>query len=190
VETDRVVLFLHLLSLFVLIVAITLAGLSYSRVRAAQSAADGMPWVTLAAQTAWLFPLCILGLFASGAYLTSDVWTWSTPWIDASIVGLALVTVQGPLVAGPATKELDRALREHDPGPLDDHVRRLVRAPALWFIVCGNPAIVLAVAWVMTVKPGTAGSIAAIVVGYAVGAAATVLLTRPQAEATASAEPR
>ena len=69
------------------------------------------------------------------------------------------------------TSQLARAVREHAPGPLGEHVRSLAHAPALWFIVCGNPAIVLAIVWNMTVKPGTAGAIGAVVAGYAVGVA-------------------
>jgi hypothetical protein len=60
------------------------------------------------------------------------------------------------------------------PGPLGDHVLSLTRAPALWFVVCGNPAIVLAIVWNMTVKPNTAGAISAVVVGYAVGVVAAL----------------
>jgi hypothetical protein len=111
------------------------------------------------------------------AYLTSDTSTWSTPWIDVSIAGLALVTVQGPLVAGPRAKLLRRALDENAVGPLDERARRLTRDPALWIVILANPGIVLGITWDMTVKPGTAGAIAAVLAGYAVGAVAARPLT-------------
>jgi Predicted integral membrane protein (DUF2269) len=188
VDTYRIVLFVHLLALLVLTGAISVIGVSYFRLRAAQSLQDAVPWAALAGRTGWLFPVSIIGLFASGAYLTNDSWTWSTPWIDVSIAGIVLIAAQGPSVAGPATKQLDRALREHGPGPLDERTLRLARAPALWFVVLVNPAIVLAIIWVMTVKPGAAGAIAAIVVGYAAGAGATVLLSRHQVPGAATLE--
>ena len=165
----RAVLFLHLVALAVLVGAIALVGVSYVRLRAARSLEEAAPWTTLADQTAILFPFAILGLFASGAYLTSDHWSWSTPWIDVSIVALVLVAVQGPLVASRTTSRLARAVRDHASGPLDKDVQSLAHAPALWFVVCGNAAIVLAIVWNMTVKPGTAGAIGAVVAGYAVG---------------------
>ena len=171
----RAVLFLHLVALAVLVGAIALVGVSYVRLRAARSLEEATPWTTLADQTAILFPFAILGLFASGAYLTSDRWSWSTPWIDVSIVALVLVAVQGPLVAGRTTSRLARAVRDHAPGPLDEDVQSLAHAPALWFVVCGNAAIVLAIVWNMTVKPGTAGAIGAVVAGYAVGFVAAML---------------
>jgi hypothetical protein len=175
VDSYRVVLFLHLVALAVLVGAITLVGVSYMRLRAARSVEQATPWTTLAEQITILFPVAILGLFASGAYLTSDRWSWSTPWVYVSIAALVLVAVQGPLVAGRTTSQLARAVREHAPGPLGEDVRRLAHAPALWFVVCGNAAIVLAIVWNMTVKPGTAGAIGAVVAGYAVGVLAALL---------------
>ena len=173
-DSYRVVLFLHLVALAVLVGAITLVGVSYTRLRAARSVEQATPWTTLADTTTILFPFAILGLLASGAYLTHDRWSWSTPWIYVSIVALVLVAVQGPLVAGRTTSQLARAVREHAPGPLGEDVRSLAHAPALWFVVCGNAAIVLAIVWNMTVKPGTAGAIGAVVAGYAVGVAAAM----------------
>ena len=105
-DSYRVVLFLHLVALAVLVGAITLVGASYMRLRAARSLEQAATWTTLAGQTTILFPVAILGLFASGAYLTSDRWSWSTPWIDVSIVALVLLAVQGPLLAGRTTSQL------------------------------------------------------------------------------------
>jgi hypothetical protein len=171
------VLCLHLLSLFVLVGAITLVGVSYYKLRAAQSLADAAPWPTLADQTGWAFPLAIVGLVASGAYLTSDAWTWSTSWIDVSLIGLAVVTAQGPLIAGPRAKALKQALDENRPGPLDQRTRRLTRDRALWVVMLANPGVVLGITWNMTTKPGTGEAIAAILAGYALGIAAALPLT-------------
>lgn len=173
-----IVVFLHLIALAVLVGAIVLVGVSYVRLRAARSLEEAAPWVTLADQTTVVFPVSIIGLFASGAYLTSDRWSWSTHWVDVSIAALVLVAVQGPLIAGRTTSQLARAVREHAPGPLGENVRSLARTPALWFVVCGNPAIVLAIVWNMTVKPNTAGAIGAVVVGYAVGVVAALFARR------------
>src|SRR5690348_1807122 len=71
-----VVLFLHLLSLFALVGAITVAGVCYFRIRSAESLREAAQWGRLADQTGWVFPVAILGLLASGAYLTTDRWDW------------------------------------------------------------------------------------------------------------------
>jgi hypothetical protein len=50
-----------------------------------------------------------------------------------------------------------------------------------------NLCVVFGIVWNMTQKPGTAGAIAAVVVGYAVGAAAAMLVTRAGASTTEEA---
>jgi hypothetical protein len=44
-----------------------------------------------------------------------------------------------------------------------------------------NPGIVLGVVWVMTQKSGTAAAVAAVVVGYALGAVTALQLAKPAA---------
>jgi NADH:ubiquinone oxidoreductase subunit 3 (subunit A) len=169
-DTYHVVLYLHFLSLFLGVGGAAVIGVCLFRLRAAQTLADAAPFGMLAGQTERVFPVAILGLFATGAYMTSDVWTWSTSWIEVSMVGLVLVALQGPLLAGRRAHALKQALMENGPGPLGERARRLTRDPILWIVTFVNPAIVFAIAWNMTEKPGTAGSIASVVVAYAVGA--------------------
>lgn len=174
-----IALYLHFLSLFGLIGAITMVGLCYFRLRAAESFGEAAQWAGLAERVGWAFPVAILGLVASGAYLTTERWTWSSPWIVVSIAGLILDTVQGPLVAGPRAKALMEALNtDAATGILDSRVRKLAHDRVLWVVLLANPGIVLAIAWNMTVKPGTAEAIAAILVGYGLGAASALLLTK------------
>jgi hypothetical protein len=53
-----------------------------------------------------------------------------------------------------------------------------------------NLGVVFGVVWNMTQKPGLGGSIAAVVVGYAVGAALALVVTRsPHEELAPSREP-
>jgi hypothetical protein len=96
-----------------------------------------------------------------------------------SIGGLILDTVQGPLVAGPRAKALKQALDGNArTGLLDQHARTLARDRVLWIILLANPGIVLAITWNMTVKPGAAGAVAAILFGYGFGAAIALLVTK------------
>jgi hypothetical protein len=52
---------------------------------------------------------------------------------------------------------------------------------ALWIVSFANPGIVLGVVWVMTQKPGAAGAIAAVVVGYVIGTLAAIQFGKPAA---------
>jgi hypothetical protein len=182
-DTYRTVLYLHLIFLLLGIGAAAVIGTCLFHLRAAGTLADAAPWGMLAGKTERVFPVAILGLFATGAYLTSDLWTWDTRWIDVSIAALVVIALQGPVVAGRRAKALEHALKENGPGPLGDAARRMTRDTALWIITFANPGIVLGIMWNMTQKPGTVEAIAAVVIGYAVGAALAFPFTRADAVA-------
>ena len=182
-DTYRTVLYLHFLSLLIGFGAAAVIGTCLFHLRAAGTLADAVPWGMLAGKTERVFPVAIIGLFASGAYLTSDLWTWDTRWIDVSIAALVVIALQGPVVAGRRAKALEHALKENGPGPLGDAARRMTRDTALWIITFANPGIVLGIMWNMTQKPGTVEAIAAVVIGYAVGAAVAFPFTRADAVA-------
>jgi hypothetical protein len=177
-DTYRTVLFLHLIFLMLGFAAAAVVGVCLFRLRAAETLADAAPWGMLAGKTERVFPVAIIGLFATGAYLTSDLWTWDTRWIDVSIAALVILAVQGPVIAGRRAKALEHALQANGPGPLGDAARRMTRDPALWMITFANPGIVLGVMWNMTQKPGTVEAIAAVAIGYAVGAALVFPFTK------------
>jgi hypothetical protein len=180
-DTYHVVLYIHLVSLMIGFGAASVIVVCLFKLRSAQTVADAVPWGMLAGQTERVFPIAILGLFGSGAYMTSKVWTWSTGWIDVAIVVLVLLAVQGAGIAGRRAHALSHALQENGPGPLGATARQLTRDRALWVISFANPGMVLGVMWAMTEKPGTGITIVAVVVGYVVGAALALHFSRAPA---------
>lgn len=186
-DTYHVVLYLHLLSLFIGIGAASVLAVCTFHLRTAQTLADALPWGTVASKLGRVFPIAIIGLFATGAYMTSDIWTWDTSWIYVSIVGLAVVTFQGPFVAERAGHRLGVALQENGPGPLGEHARRMTRQRGLWIPEYTNLALVLGIVWNMTQKPGTASAVATLVIAYAVGVAVALWFSRAPSDAAAPA---
>lgn len=178
-DAYRIVLVLHLVSVLVMLAGIAAFGVSYAKLRSAESLAEAAPWASLAARTGWLFPVAIAGLLASGAYLTADRWAWSSAWISVSAAGLVVVALQGPIVAGPRSATLAQALERNGPGPLGTAARRAACDRALWLVMLANPGVVLAIAWNMVAKPGAAGAIAAVAAGAAIGASPAWALSRP-----------
>ena len=188
-DTYHVMLYIHLLSLLVGFSAGMIETVCLFRLRAADTLEAAAPWRQLAGQIEKAFPVAILGLFGTGAYMTSDVWTWSTSWIVLPIVGLAILSFQGPFIAGRRGHAVKAALMANGPGPLGDDAQRLTRDRALWTATMTNEALVLGVIWVMTEKPGWGGAVAALAVAYAVGLVLAARLTRaPAAEAGVAAE--
>jgi hypothetical protein len=189
-DTYQVVLYVHLLALFIGIGAASVLVVCLFQLRAATTLADALPWGIVAGKTERAFPVAVVGLFGTGAYMTSHSWTWSTGWIDVSIAGLVLVALQGPLMGGRAGKKLERALHDNGPGPLGKRARRMTRHPGLWIAEFTNVGVVFGIVWNMTQKPGVAGAIAAVVGGYAVGAVVAMrLIKAPADELAAVSEP-
>ncbi|HKU56724.1 MAG TPA: hypothetical protein VJP41_06865 [Gaiellaceae bacterium] len=189
-DTYHVILYVHLLSLFVGIGAGSVLLTCLFQLRAARSVQAAAPWGIVSSKVAKLFPVAILGLFLTGAYMTHKFWTWSTPWIDVAIAVLVLLGVQGGGIAEHTAKKLQAAMMANGPGPLGAEARRLTLHPGLWVVELSNLGLVFGVVWNMTEKPGWGGSLASVVVGYAVGAGLALLLRRaPQEELAAAAGP-
>jgi hypothetical protein len=190
VDTYHVVLYLHLLALFVGIGAGSVLLVCLFQLRNAQTLEEAAPWGRVAGKTGRAFPIAILGLFGTGAYMTSEVWTWSTSWIEVSIAGLVVLALQGPLVGERTAKKLGRALHANGPGPLREDARRMTRHPGLWVSEFSNFGVVFGVVWNMTQKPGTGAAVAAVLGGYAVGALLALPFTSaPTRELASASEP-
>ena len=189
-DTYHVVLYIHLLALFVGIGAGSVLLTCLFQLRAARTLEQGAPWGMVTGKVGKLFPIAIVGLFGSGAYMTSHFWTWGTSWIVVGIAGLAVLTAQGAGIAEHTAKKLQAAMRANGPGPLGPEARRMALHPGLWVVEFSNLGLVLGIVWCMTEKPGYGGSLAAVLVGYVVGAVLALLASRaPQDELAAATEP-
>ena len=189
-NTYHYVLYVHLLALFVGIGAGSVLLACLLQLRAARTVEQAGPWGMMAGKMGKLFPIAIIGLFATGAYMTStsvSPWSWSTRWIDVGIAALVVLTVQGAGIAERTGHKLGAALQANGPGPLGPEARRMTLHPGLWVVEFSNLGIVFGVVWNMTLKPGLGESIAAVLIGYAVGAGLALLLTRSGQEELASA---
>ena len=189
-NTYHYVLYVHLLSLLVGIGAGSVLLACLFQLRAARTVEQAVPWGIVSGKVARLFPVAILGLYGSGAYLTSETtfpWSWSTRWVDVAIAGLAVVTAQGAGIAERTAKKLEAALHANGPGPLGAEARRMTLHPGLWVTELSNLGLVLGIVWIMTEKPGLGGSLAAVLGGYVVGAVLALLITRSAQEELAPA---
>lgn len=185
-DTYHVVLYFHLFFLFVGIGAGSVLLTCLLQLRAARTLEQAVPWGTVSGQVAKLFPVAIIGLFGTGAYMTSHFWTWSTGWIDVAIVALVVLGVQGAGIAERTAHKLKAALFVNGPGPLGPEARRMALHPGLWVVELSNLGIVFGVVWNMTEKPGWGESIAAVLIGYGVGGVLALLLTRSSKEELAA----
>ena len=192
-NTYHYVLYVHLLSLFIGIGAGSVILACLLQLRAARTVEQAAPWGMIAGKLGKFFPVAIIGLFATGAYMTStsvSPWSWSTRWIDVAIAALVVLTIQGVGIAERTGHKLGAALQANGPGPLGPEARRMTLHPGLWVVEFSNLGIVFGVVWNMTLKPGLGESLAAVLIGYGVGAVLALLITRSaQEELGAVGEP-
>jgi hypothetical protein len=184
-NTYHYVLYVHLLALFVGIGAASVLLACLFQLRAARTLEQAGPWGMMAGKVGKFFPIAIIGLFGTGAYMTSETtfpWTWSTSWIEVGVAALVVLTAQGVGIAERTGHKLAAALQSNGPGPLGPEARRMALHPGLWVVEFSNIGIVFGVVWNMTEKPGLGESIAAVLVGYAVGAVLALLVTRSAQE--------
>ena len=101
-NTYHYVLYVHLLSLFVGIGAGSVLLACLFQLRAARTVEQAGPWGMMAGKVGKFFPIAILGLFGTGAYMTSETtfpWSWSTAWIQVGIAALVVLLLQGAGIA-------------------------------------------------------------------------------------------
>lgn len=184
-----IALFLHLLALLAAIGASAVIALAMHRIRAARVAGEALQWLGTCKAVANVFPVALLTLLASGAYMVHRAWSWDAGWIWAGLAGVVFLGAAGDRLEGGRAKRIAQALAADPAAPLQGRLAELVRDPVWWTAATVNHAVALAVVFVMATKPGLGGSVAALVVAVAVGAAVAVPLRRPAAadEARAAA---
>lgn len=155
-----VVLFLHLAALLGAIGTAGIAHFGEAQLRAADSVAAARPWAALVDRVAKVFPLALLVLLASGAYLVQHGWAWGAGWIDAGLIGVALLMVNGAAVVGSRNRALKRALAAAGDGPVSPSLLELTRAHVGGIASWANTGLAVGVVFVMTTKPSLASSLA------------------------------
>lgn len=166
-----VVLFLHFTFLILAMGASGVLMLASLQIRNAVEIGEIARWGGFIHKVVPLFPVAAIGLFATGAYMTSDRWSWSTSWIVAAIIGLVMIVVSGEVVDGGRGRALERELKANG---MTERARRLRRDPIGWSAKMTTNALVFAVVFVMSTKPGAAGASAALVVAVLTGVATGV----------------
>jgi hypothetical protein len=172
-----VVLFLHLCALLGAIGTATLLHFAESRLRAADDVAAIRTWAHLIEKGARVFPVALLVLLATGAYLVHRSWAWGAGWIVAALVGVGILFLMGAGVIGGRSRALHRELRNVD-GAVSAHLMHLARDHAAGIASWSNTGLALGIVFVMTTKPGLGASFVSLAVAAALGIAVGLFLRR------------
>jgi len=123
----RLVLFLHLSALLGAIATSAVLHFAETRLRAADTTAAVRTWAGLIDKGARVFPLVLLVLLGTGAYLVDRSWTWSSGWVVAGLVGVGVPFIVGAGVVGGRSRALRRALTGARDGAVPAAVARIAR---------------------------------------------------------------
>jgi hypothetical protein len=161
----HVALFVHLLALLAAFSASSLVHFAMTRVRDARTGAEALQWLGLCHRLSRVFPVALLTLVASGAWMTHDLWTWDTGFVDAGLTGAVLLLLSGAGVEGGRARRVAASLAAA-PG---DRPGEAVRDPLWWAASWANTGTALGVVFAMAAKPSAAGSFAGVAIGLVAG---------------------
>lgn len=173
----HITLFLHIGALLAAFGASALGHYSEVRMTAARTTGDLRQWGAVAGSVEKVFPVALLILVVTGAYMVSSAWTWSEGWIDVALVGVVLLFVSGGFL-GSRGKALGRALQGDPRDPVSPAAARMVRDPVTRSVSFGNTGMAIGIVFIMVTKPDLLGSIVSLVVAIILGMALAIPLWR------------
>jgi len=166
--TYQIALFVHLMALLAATAASAIVHFAAARRAAAATLRDSMEWSRLMGATARVFPVAVLTLVATGAYMVAGRWGWSEGWIKAGFLGAFVLLASGAIMGKRGAAEARRNIQRLQSAT---HELRNDRSTDRLAAVLSdaNTGLALAIALVMTIKPGFAASLGVLAIGAAAG---------------------
>jgi hypothetical protein len=180
VSAYNLALFVHVLGVVALFVAIGVQQWGGAQVRRADTLEHLRLWLGLVGASQNLYPAAIVLLLAGGLFMAGTAWSFTTPWIVVALIGLAGMIVLGILVVGRRFAAIESAAPAGSSGPVPTDVARLVARPGVWACLFALNGTAIGILWLMTNKPGWAGSIAGVAVVTAVLGALGATAAKPK----------
>lgn len=177
-----VALFFHVLGAIGLFIAISLFLVSVLRMRRAQTVEQLRDWLSLAGKAGQSIGGSSLVLLVPAIYMVLTVWGFATPWIIASLIVFVLMWVLGPTISGRHTGAILRTARAVPAGPIPSSLRVQISSPALWLSEVIRIALLVGVVFLMTNKPGLAGTLITLGGALALGLLCALLFGRIKVE--------
>lgn len=171
-----IALFVHMLGLVTLFGGFAINVRTGARLRAATSVDQVRTWLSLFDASRRMFPTGLGLLLLSGLYMTFERWQAPHPWIIVPVIAVIILGALGGGVVDRRLRALATAAKSRDTAP--ETLTRLVADPVLWTVMTALNGLAVGVVWVMSTKPGWVGSVGAVVVTAAIGAAVGSRLAR------------
>lgn len=161
-----ILLFVHVAGAMGVFVALGMEALALAQLRrASNGGAVRAALGALGAGQRLMGPSGLL-LVLSGIYLATAYWHWQGAWMGLGFLGMLAIGALGGIMTG---RNVGRLRKELDASRAS--TSSLTVSPALWTSFAIRAALLVAVLYLMTVKPGPLGALAALGTALVVGLA-------------------
>lgn len=134
-------------------------------------------------------PVAAVVLLASGIYLSSLGSFWALGWVQVAVAFWVVNSVLAGAVMKPAMKRVEAEATTAGDGAVGPPLDRVRRSPGWTWSVDLMAANDAAVLYLMTLKPGLAGSLAVVLLANAVAAGVRFMFGTPRPQAARAAAP-
>lgn len=186
----HIALFLHILGVLCLMGGHTLVHTALEVMRRAQTVESIRHWAAIAAGLDRYMPAFTLAIVLPGLYMTWTTWGWTTAWIDGSLGTFGLLMILGPTVLGRRLAALNREVKAAPSGPIPEALAIQIADRGLWTIENTFTSLLLAILFLMAVKPNLLGTAVVLGIGLIVGLLSTVRMARMVPSVALSASQR
>jgi Predicted integral membrane protein (DUF2269) len=162
----KIALFLHVTGALLVCAALTIEWLCIINTRKANTTERIRESLFFYSKTGVFGDTGALLILLTGIYMMSVAWH-TAPWGIAGLLDLMLIGAIGGIVTGRKMKKIRNLLKTNDDN--FQELVKLLKGNSLWFSIKMRTAILLGVIFLMTVKPGLAGSILTLVIATALG---------------------
>lgn len=168
-------LFFHVLGALGMFVALGIEWTSLRSLSKASTVQEARGWLGLFMVLRHFYPASFIAILVTGIYMMAVAWG-GAPWIAIGLLGLLAL----PAIAGVMTTRRVRRIGPELGGSaeLDGSLKARLADPALRFSHRLRVGLAVGIIFLMTVKPGWIGSLAAIVAFTALGGLAGVVTRR------------
>jgi hypothetical protein len=167
-----IALFLHIVGVLGFFIALGLEWTRLRQIRSATTSEQVRASMHLYKNVRRFGMVSMLTILVFGFYMAAVAWA-GPAWITVALGSLVLIIAITIVLTRPQVAAIGRALAM-EKGPLSPSLRQLANYPLLWISMQTRMAIALGIVFLMTVKPGWAGSLLTIGVATVIGLAAAL----------------
>lgn len=172
----KIALFFHVTGALILCAAIVIEWLCISNIQKANTLARIKEALFTYSKLNMIGGISMILILVPGIYMMIAAWH-DASWIMISFIGLILIGAIGGVVTGRKMSKIKKLIKNEDNN--SSNIGNLLKNNVLWFSIKMRTAIFLGVIFLMTVKPGLAGSILSIAISIMLGALPLHLKSHP-----------